>query len=1287
MQKLLHKFKRRLTNLSTGNRALVLLRLPMRQFIDLKKLEYALEKPAFSLIENLIKGAKDIKIATYPDPRDSKTNDIGNQLKYIQRTDLTLKEERGADDLYIGYPIVKGKMLDNTAVRCPLLYIPVELTYENNEWIINRREEEITLNQTFLLAYAHFNHIKLEDDIFNKSFEDFSSEPKVFLTELYEWLKSTPLKLNFNSELFETEIAEFEEIKKETLNEEQKGELKLFPQAILGLFQQTGSFLTEDYDQLIEEKGETELDLEELFHTESVEENIKEEFMQLPLPVDASQEEAIRKIKGGSSLVIQGPPGTGKSQLIANLMADYAAQGKKVLLVCQKRAAIDTVYNRLANIGMEKFTALVHDFQADRKDLFQKIAYQIEEILAYKHQNQSLNTIFLEREFDAASRRIDKTLRDLNEFKDALYDTKTYGKSIKELYLSVNHQRDKEIDLSSAFSSFHFDTLPEFLRKLDQLEAYKNALTDDTEAYVYWSKRRDFATYTLSDLQKIKGYIAEINKLKTQLKEIEAPFTQEVEPLAGLVETYRNEITEDSYEYFKHAAENPKRIEVLEKLKKQLEPLMTSPAVSASYAYGDLEPTIAYLEEQANKNSNFISSLIWKSFSKEKDSIQSHLSAFGLSFSKQHILQVKSYLEDQLAILNIGLEIGLQKTATRETILENLTTQIESHQLFHKIDHEGRFLIKNLKREKKEQFDTKVKAWSDLYFHKETQKPLWLEVLTERQIDQISEKNVHAITQYLEEQFDNLQARDALYDSLTEVEKMAYNLSNAAFESELSRNFERNLSIHFIEDLEIKNPALRNASSKQLAMLEAELQDNVLRKRKFSNDFLLVKLRENTYKNIEKNRLGNPTTYRDLEHQTTKKRQLWPIRKIVANFSHELFDLIPCWMASPETVSAIFPLADAPLFDLVIFDEASQCFAENGLPAMLRGKQVVVAGDNKQLRPNNLYRIKYEEETEDETLLEQESLLELASQFLPQHMLRGHYRSKSLDLIQFSNNAFYKNKLQLLPGYKHVNDHEAAIEYFNVKGQWKNNTNITEAEKVVELVKTIKIAGPDKSIGIVTFNFLQSDLIKDLLPIDSNVTVKNIENIQGDEYDIVLFSIGYGPDENGKINQQYGSLSQKDGENRLNVAITRAREKVIIISSILPEDLPVENTTNQGPKLLKAYLSYAKSIADRQHRSLFDQPNSNQWGESLYEQIKRTHPSLKDELPFADLVHKDHQQYEDLVLTDDHLFYEANAKEAFAYLPLTLAAKGWQFHRIWSRNWWATPSQGFEFLEEKPKKQ
>ena len=142
-------------------------------------------------------------------------------------------------------------------------------------------------------------------------------------------------------------------------------------------------------------------------------------------------------------------------------------------------------------------------------------------------------------------------------------------------------------------------------------------------------------------------------------------------------------------------------------------------------------------------------------------------------------------------------------------------------------------------------------------------------------------------------------------------------------------------------------------------------------------------------------------TYRDLHHQVTKKRRIWPLRKLIAEHYEELFKLIPCWMASPESVSAMFPMRE--MFDLVIFDEASQCFVERGLPAMYRGRQVVIAGDSKQLSPNDLYKVRWEEEEANHPDFEIDSLLDLANKYLMDVQLNGHYRSKSLDLINFSN--------------------------------------------------------------------------------------------------------------------------------------------------------------------------------------------------------------------------------------------------------------------------------------------
>src|SRR5690606_16211651 len=199
---------------------------------------------------------------------------------------------------------------------------------------------------------------------------------------------------------------------------------------------------------------------------------------------------------------------------------------------------------------------------------------------------------------------------------------------------------------------------------------------------------------------------------------------------------------------------------------------------------------------------------------------------------------------------------------------------------------------------------------------------------------------------------------------------------------------------------EAKNPVLTEAGSLTMQHELDELKTAILEKRKIAKHIALLKLREEITGGLEFNRLGNRLTYRDLLHQVGKKRQRWPIRKLIEEMGEEVFRLLPCWFASPETVSALFPLYQK--FDLVIFDEASQCQVERGLPAMLRGKQVVIAGDSKQLQPSNFYQVKWE--TDEEGLeYESESLLELAGNFFEKHQLKGHYRSADPALIHFSN--------------------------------------------------------------------------------------------------------------------------------------------------------------------------------------------------------------------------------------------------------------------------------------------
>ncbi|WP_341228210.1 AAA domain-containing protein [uncultured Arcticibacterium sp.] len=1288
MLKLLITYKKRLTNLTSKNRSLLLLRPILRQFIDLRLLEQLNNQP---ILDALISSKKSIHLCDKIDPRDGKSNEISLHLRKIWKTDILLKEERGAQDLYIGYPFVSGKLVDGTLVRCPLLFFPVNLVLEGNKWHLEKKDASISFNKTFLLAYSQFNKTFVDEDFFNFNFEEFGDESILFLTELYEFLKKSKLEINFNSELFNQKLQPFETVKKESLEKIKIGELKLESQAVLGIFPQTGSYIAADYDLLISDglakyQGEIQ---QYLFKENPEQGKIKEEDLHLPFPVDASQEEAIKQIKSGKSLVIQGPPGTGKSQLICNLMADYAADGKKVLLVCQKRAAIDTVYKRLSEIGMDKFSALVHDFQSDRKGLYSKIAGQIDNILPNKHANESLNAIFLEREFDATCRKIDQIVRELESYKEALFDSSSYGKSIKEIYLLAEHQTEKNLDLGTSFAFFHFDTLDTYVHKLETLEKYQKTFFEEQneEAYTYWQNRKPFSNLAFTDFPEIRISLKKIVSVKKGLEKLGESFKLGTQAEREIIATYLKSFnTQKAFDSIQKA--NNKSFS-LKKIEHFIDEVSLKEMPSIPDEYRNIEKiniALNFISDVKEKSSNIINRLFWDLFSKKKAEAFNYLKAFNFEATPKNFPYLQATLEDYIRLHEIGIEVDDKKEYfEKEELLEELNFQKECHLFYQELDTISE---RSLTLTDKATFDKKMKTWQKLLDETEANKATWIKYLSDFQIQNLDQHSFKETDKYLEGHFDNLCGRDKLYSELTAVEKSCYELCKKHYRSEYSFHFKQSLFIHFIEDLEEKSPILRSVSSMQMELWEEELQSLVLKKQKYSTEFLQIKLRENTYKNIEKNRLGNYTTYRDLHHQTTKKRQIWPIRKLLTNFSDELFDLVPCWMASPETVSAIFPLFKSEEFDLVIFDEASQCYAEKGVPAMLRGKQVVIAGDSKQLQPSDLYRIKMDEELQDNAVLETESLLDFSSHFLSKTILRGHYRSKTLDLIDFSNQHFYDNKLKLLPNFSELNAENPSIDFIKVSGIWENNQNKIEAEKVLEVVEIIREYHLDKSIGVVTFNFMQADLIQDLTQKIPNVTVKNIENIQGDEFDIVIFSIGYAPNIKGKVLMNFGSLNQQGGENRLNVAITRAREKIKIISSINPEDLKVANSTNDGPKLFKAYLEYAKNVSEGNFKPILPKPASPSWSKMLKDDITKSSQEFSSELPFADLTKRNNKEYEKLILTDDQLFYAAESiKESFAYLPLMLKNKGWYFQKVWSRNWWIRPLPQLHLLEEKPKKQ
>jgi AAA domain/REase_MTES_1575 len=343
---------------------------------------------------------------------------------------------------------------------------------------------------------------------------------------------------------------------------------------------------------------------------------------------------------------------------------------------------------------------------------------------------------------------------------------------------------------------------------------------------------------------------------------------------------------------------------------------------------------------------------------------------------------------------------------------------------------------------------------------------------------------------------------------------------------------------------------------------------------------------------------------RKLGMDVAKKRNRATMRQLVERYWDQgLSTVRPVWFCSPESVASLFPLR-ADLFDLVVLDEASQCPVEAALPTLARARRALVAGDDQQMPPTNFFRSSGfdpdEDEQDDElAILAATSVLGVGRVAFPGTVLRWHYRSRHEELVAFSNAAFYGGRLITAPRAARPSPLEG-LRWVRVPGLWRDNTNDVEAARVVEIVGEVLAAEPAPSVGVIAFNKEQAELVRRLLdermardtsfraamerdrtrPVVEQLFVRNLENVQGDERDVIVLSVGYGPTAaGGRVRASFGPVANEGGEKRLNVAITRARVGLAVVTSIEPDELDTASTKNVGPKLLKAYLEFVRAHA------------------------------------------------------------------------------------------------------------
>ncbi|QBQ07806.1 hypothetical protein SGLAD_v1c06070 [Spiroplasma gladiatoris] len=442
------------------------------------------------------------------------------------------------------------------------------------------------------------------------------------------------------------------------------------------------------------------------------------------------------------------------------------------------------------------------------------------------------------------------------------------------------------------------------------------------------------------------------------------------------------------------------------------------------------------------------------------------------------------------------------------------------------------------------------------------------------------------------------------------------------------------------------------------------------------------------------------------------------------NYMELLKILFPIIITNPNNASnQNFLKLNEKEFDFVIFDEASQIFVEKCIPALFRAKKYIIVGDDKQLPPTNFFSDKLEgdeEELENQledidklNLAKAESLIDFANSRYPKSMLQYHYRSNYTELINFSNSRYYESKLQV------VNKNQKSflpIEIISAEGNFENGVNVEEANIIVKLILQL-LKDPDyegKTIGVITFNADQKKLIDSLidkaainsvklqnllnLEKGNELFVKNIENVQGDERDVIIFSIAFAPKKDGKFINNYGPLNLEGGQRRLNVAITRAKHKMIIVKSIHSRTM---NPNKQGAIDLRDFLSFAELLQNREtikdaNALIFkNNYNDNQNNElkqfdsefevEVFNEIDKLITPYKDRYELRNqtdacgykiditILDKQKEEYALAIECDGYTYHSSDFdRKRDIDRQYYLEKRGWKFERILSTHWWSS---------------
>ena len=1122
-------------------------------------------------------------------------------LRVLQREAEDVEKETGRYELFIGYPFVYGTVRD-VVVKAPLLFFPcvVEIT-GSSATLTLKRNESVRLNKALVFAYAQAKNLNTEELVTEF---DASNMPKDIPT-LLDYLKGFGIKIQPPAHKYIYNFKKFTEPKPHDAPAVMRA-------CVLARYSLANSIYN-DYTEL-EKKKLTNTAIEELLHPGKP----GKPFTPVPSKnhyfigdIDYAQRAVVEKVASAGNMVIYGPPGTGKSQTIVNIISDALCKGKKVLVVSQKKAALDVVYNRLGELN-EKAMFLVDPIK-ERRAFYDRCLTAHNKALGLEE------SALLTQRHDEVSELINAEKDKLEQISSALSVKGEFGLSLIDMYyLSyAPTQSDEDIKIYKGLLASKELMSADYASLLEVIDGALGGKMETYYRYVEAKKRNPFVAHLKGELPlgMLSSARSKLDKLLSQRNSV---FDAGEYPYARQILSHYDDLTDKTGD-------------------KLLVRMLTACAHPARYKFLQVSRFLFPLFPFAKLAMSSAERKLGKTYYATKTEVGNFVKEYAFL---REVLTDAGYAMAMSAVLE-----------GNEAALDNLRSALADY----------------------------VKL-SDL--HASVGKLTKLELACLKLAYSLS--NSH----------------EGCFDALNKLLPLRIYHEIAKYEDTMKS--ELSLTVDF-ESIRTRINSLL-AEQKELA------------KKICAQSFI------NEYKTLYQNGRNG----KDYLYQISKKQSFWPVRRTMDVYGDYLLNLFPCWLLSPENVSTVLPLRKN-IFDLVLFDEASQVFIENTLPSIVRGKNIVVAGDAKQLRPTATFMRRYmggeeEEDASTQAALEVESLLDLAVARFDSANITYHYRSASRELIDFSNKAFYDGKLRISPNVS-KSVRSKPIVRIMVDGKWENRRNVTEAQEVVALIRKLLRSGKGHTIGVITFGSEQQNCIEDLLDKecrtdaefralyakessrkedgqDVGLFVKNIENVQGDERDIIIFCVGYAVGENGKVNAHFGSLSADGGENRLNVAITRAKKKIYVVTSIEPEELRVDNSKNDGPKLFKVYLSYVRAVAggkkkeaetilsalcpasDTPLRSAVV-PVEQQIADKLEELGYHTETNLgegSNRISVA-VYDKRADRYALGIQLDRALIASTeDALERDVFSSRFLTGHGWKIMRVWSRDWWHNPKGVIEAI-------